>query len=108
MEPVSAIKAGTFLWKLATPITRIKRALNKRRARKGKPLLEINQETDMLRTSTGAGLGGILANIIVQIMQAIPFTAELAASPEFAGGLTAIGMWLVARLWKTPAQPGVV
>jgi hypothetical protein len=108
VEPATAIKAGTFLWKLATPITRVKRKLNKRRARLGKPLLEINEETDMLRTSTGAGLGGILANVLIQIMQELPATAELAASPEFAGGLTVVMMWAVARIWKTPAKPGVI
>lgn len=47
MEPVTAIRTGTAIWKIAKPITRIKRALNKRRARKGKPLLEINQEKDL-------------------------------------------------------------
>lgn len=47
MEPVTAIKTGTFLWKLAKPIARIKRKLNKRRARLGKPLLKINQEKDV-------------------------------------------------------------
>jgi hypothetical protein len=108
VEPTTAIRAGTFVWKLAKPITRVKRKLNKRRARLGKPLLEINEETDMLRTSTGAGLGGILANVLIQIMQAVPFTAELAASPEFAGGLTALFMWALARIWKTPAKPGIV
>jgi hypothetical protein len=44
---VSTVKAGEFVWRLAKPITRVKRALNKRRARKGKPLLEINQENDV-------------------------------------------------------------
>ena len=46
MEPTTAIKAGTVVWKLAKPITRIKQKLNKRRARLGKPLLDINQQED--------------------------------------------------------------
>lgn len=53
MVDPATIKAGAFVWKLAKPITRIKRALNKRRARKGKPLLEINQEHDV-KTIIGA------------------------------------------------------
>jgi hypothetical protein len=107
-DAVSVIKTGERIWRAAKPITRIKRKLNKRRARKGKPLLEINEETDMLRTSTGAGLAGIAINIILQILQAFSFTAELASSPEFAAGLTTVVMWAIARLWKTPKDPGIV
>ena len=47
MEPATAVRGGIFVWKLAKPITRIKRKLNKRRARLGKPLLEINEERDV-------------------------------------------------------------
>lgn len=49
MEPASlwqAIKFGRMAWLAARPVTRIKKRLNKRRARKGKPLLEINERRD--------------------------------------------------------------
>lgn len=47
MELIAAIKAGTFVWKLVRPISLIKRKLNKRRARLGKPLLIINEEREV-------------------------------------------------------------
>lgn len=98
MDVVTAVKIWTFV----KPIKRLKeRRQRKRRLRE----LGIEDKT-MLRTSTGAGLAGIAVNILLQILQAFPATAELAASPEVASGLTAVAMWFVARLWKTPAQPG--
>ena len=45
-DAVSVIKTGERIWRAAKPITRIKRKLNKRRARKGKPLLEINEQQE--------------------------------------------------------------
>lgn len=65
-------------------------------------------ETMNLRTSTGAGLAGIAVNIIIQLMQMVPATADLAQDPSFAAGLTAVVMWAVARKWKTPETPGKV
>lgn len=44
---IKVIKAGTFIWKAVKPITSIKKKLNKRRARKGKPLFIINEERDV-------------------------------------------------------------
>lgn len=59
MEPATlwqAIKTGRAAWLMAKPITRVKRKLNKRRARKGKPLLEINERRDegMLKEIAGS------------------------------------------------------
>ncbi len=44
---IKVIKAGTFVWKVVKPITNIKKKLNKRRARLGKPLFIINEERDV-------------------------------------------------------------
>lgn len=60
-----------------------------------------------LRTSTGAGLAGVAVNLLMQVLQAFPQTAEL-ATPEVAAGLTAVVMWAVARIWKTPEKPGAL
>ena len=82
---------------------------SERRVRKGKePLPTLKEDEIMLRTSTGAGLAGIAVNILLQIMQAFPVTAELAASPEVAAALTTAIMWIVARIWKTPENPGTI
>jgi len=100
-----SITLGTVIntWLAVKPIKRIKEA----RARKRR-LRELGiEEKTMLRTSTGAGLAGIAVNVLIQILQAFPATAGL-ATPEVAAALTTAAMWLVARIWKTPEQPGVV
>lgn len=65
------------------------------------------EEGSALRTSTGAGLAGVLANLLVQVLQMFPATEGL-ATPEVAAGVTAVVMWAVARIWTTPEQPGAV
>lgn len=106
------------LWLAVRPIHRIKqRRKAKRAARRreaegaateGQFQLDEDETTMNLRTSTGAGLAGIAVNIIIQLMQMVPATADLAQDPSFAAGLTAVVMWAVARKWKTPETPGKV
>jgi hypothetical protein len=90
MEPVSAIKAGTFLWKLATPITRIKRALNKRRARKGKPLLEINQEADVKALIGAMKSKTIWFGLVQAVVGAIAAFAQTDILPMLDGDPSAL------------------
>lgn len=63
LAALKAIAAGERLWRMAHPVTRIKRKLNKRRARLGKPLLEINtpEEIDVMN---GDQLQGIIRHIL--------------------------------------------
>src|SRR5690606_23178265 len=69
---------------------------------------EVTEDSGMaLRTSTGAGLAGVAVNLLMQVLQAFPATAEL-ATHEVAAGLTAVVMWVVARIWKTPEKPGAL
>lgn len=103
-----SISAGTIIkgiqiWRAVKPFKRWK----ERRQRK-KRLKELGiEEGSALRTSTGAGLAGVLANLLVQVLQMFPATEGL-ATPEVAAGATAVVMWIVARIWKTPEKPGAV
>lgn len=100
-----SISLGTVIntWLAVKPIKRWR----EHRQRK-KRLKELGIEEDSgMRTSTGAGLAGVLANLLVQVLQMFPATEAL-ATPEVAAGVTAVVMWIVARVWKTPEQPGVV
>lgn len=112
MDVVTAAK----VWMAVRPIRRIKEARQARLAAKraAKELTsegieyEVTEDSGMaLRTSTGAGLAGIAVNLLMQVLQAFPATAEL-ATPEVAAGLTAVVMWVVARVWKTPEKPGAI
>lgn len=86
----------------------------RRAERRGEPLTreliepEQGEQEVGMRTSTNAGIAGIIVNILIQVLQWLPATAELGSSPEVAAGLTAIAMWIVARISKTPANPGVL
>src|SRR5690606_25882776 len=86
----------------------------RRAERRGEPLTreliepEHGEQEVGMRTSTNAGIAGIVVNILIQVLQWLPATAELGASPEVAAGLTAIAMWIVARISKTPANPGLL
>lgn len=71
VEPVTLVKGGHFLWRLARPITRVKRKLNKRRERLGKPLLEINERRD--------------EGMIKEILGSLARTAAPAATAALAG-----------------------
>ena len=93
---------------------RAQRRTDRKARRKGVELssegieYEVTEDSGMaLRTSTGAGLAGIGVNLLMQVLQAFPATAEL-ATPEVAAGLTAVVMWVVARIWKTPEKPGAL
>ena len=59
-----------------------------------------------LRTSTNAGIAGVVVNVLLQVLKIVPGFDEIASSPEVASGLTFLAMWLVARLTKTPKAPG--
>ena len=111
LDPVTIAK----VWMVVKPIRRLKEARQRRKARRNgtelsseKVEYEVTEDSGMaLRTSTGAGLAGIAVNLLMQVLQAFPATAEL-ATPEVAAGLTAVVMWIVARIWKTPEKPGAL
>lgn len=114
MSLANAVIAGAKVWTTIKPFKRWKaRRAAKRAARNAEVSSELipveGEETSMgLRTSTNAGLAGIVVNILIQVMGLVPMLSDLAASPEFAAGVTAFAMWLVARFSKTPATPGVL
>lgn len=65
------------------------------------------------RTSTNTLVGSLVGSpILYQILETVtagwPALHDLIATPQFAGFLTAAVAWLVARLSKTPENPGVV
>jgi threonine dehydrogenase-like Zn-dependent dehydrogenase len=63
------------------------------------------------RTSTNALLGGgALGQIYVALVQLIPAPAVVAAltTPEAVAVATAVFAWAVARISKTPAEPGLL
>lgn len=66
LSAIRAVTAGERLWRMAHPVTRVKRALNKRRARHGKPLLEINtpEEVDIMN---GQQIQGIVRHILTTL-----------------------------------------
>lgn len=90
VEPVSAIKAGTFLWKLAKPITRIKRRLNKRRSRLGKPLLEINEEGEVKALKGALKSKMMWFGLVQAIIGSIAAFAETNLVPMLEGDPSAL------------------
>lgn len=62
-----AIAKGVQVWTAVKPIRRVKRALNKRRAKKGKSLLVINEEKEI---AMGKELAGSVVRHFVPVASA--------------------------------------
>ena len=60
-----------------------------------------------LRTSTNTAIAGVLmyvATLIAGILPALSFLTD----PQVQLGLVAVAGWIVARLSKTQASPGII
>ena len=128
MDPLTFAK----LWLVVRPVKRIKAALQRRKAKAGKPVDEVAEEfnspdevpMDKLkeflakyRTSTKAGAAGL----VVPALVLLPFYDEVNGyltqacqsgdgplAALAAGGVTWLSMYVSARFSKTPAQPGAL
>lgn len=79
----------------------------------GKTVIQRAEPTIALRTSTKAGIAGIAGLLpIIQGIQEIefpwPWVESFTNSDLFVQIATIGGMWLVARLSRSPAQPGAL
>ena len=102
-DPVTiwkAIKLGRVAWLAAKPVTRIKRKLNKRRAKKGKPLLEINERRDegMLKEIAGS-LARTAGPAATAFLAGSGISVSDDASPLLTVGL-AIVVFVGAQVWS--------
>ena len=130
---MSIIFEAAKVWLLVKPYTRVRNAIRRRRTRKamkswhdehGGPPDEIletfNQSPDEdkgmaldlgTRTSTNTVVGSpILGVVYVNLVQMLPYEKLVAAltTPEAVVLATAFFAWLVARISRTPAQPGAL
>lgn len=130
---MSIILEGAKLWLLVKPYKRIRNAIRQRRTRKamqswdaehGGPPDEIletfNQQPDEgrtmgldlgTRTSTNTVVGtGFLGTAYVQLVGLLPYPDLVAAltTPQMVVVVTAVIAWVVARISKTPANPGAL
>lgn len=103
-----------------------RRAANKayrkarRKARRGEALTEdefeiftTHKETSMamntgLRSSSNAGIMGVVSVIVLQLLPLIPGLQDLAQTPEFASAVTGLLMWVGGRFTRTPEAPKVI
>ncbi len=67
---------------------------------------EIEMDTG-LRTSTNTAIAGVIAYVATLVAGMIPALAFL-TDPQIQLGIVGIVGWLVARLSKTQANPGVL
>jgi hypothetical protein len=98
MDPLTVAK----LWIYVKPVKRIKAAIKASKERK----LVLNTGK---RTSTNTVVGApILGTIYVKLVQMLPYPelVDALTTPEAVVLATAVFAWLVARVSKTPRQPG--
>lgn len=105
----ATVAVGERIWRAIAPVKLVKQSINKRRARRGKPLLTITEEDYTMlpqgkATYTGAGLGaaapfiGFAAAAIAQPLEnaIVAIGAYPAACAPDAPGCTTAGMVAVA------------
>lgn len=123
LRAIKVIDTGEQVWRAIAPVNKVKRALNKRRARKGKPLLVINDDEEGLMfpkgTMTKGGLviamfGPMLSATLVKfgvpaecVVDAPPDCVSAAALSAVLIGLavTAVGS-VIGWLGKRRADAG--
>jgi hypothetical protein len=104
IDNIDPVSLGYKVWTMVRPWRRLKIALNKRRARLGKPLLPITEDDDNMlpngtMTYTGAA-GAIATPIVTTLLTASGIgecaAAELAANPQCVGASQLAGMLITA------------
>lgn len=106
MDPAT-VKTGIFLWRLVRPVTRVKRALNKRRARKGKPLLKIDEEHDVKALIGALKSKTMLFGLLQTIVGSAAVFLETNLIPVLEGDpsallVTGILTWVLRAVTKEP------
>lgn len=112
LRAIKVIDTGEQVWRAIAPVNKVKRALNKRRARKGKPLLVINEdeETAMLPNGTMTNTGAVGAIVTTVVTSALVGMGVGECTPETieAGcvGATQVAGSIITALFSVLALIG--